>query len=151
MGAVKFQRADLVVEARVAVGEAPADRRRRDARGARERATHTRAGTREAEVDAAALLGAERVAEGRAGRLPDVRRDTAALRERDLGEVGVVHVAREDDDRARRGPAPPRADVAQQRAHALERTLERRPVLEVGALADLLPHPRGGAAPRAVA
>ena len=54
-----------------------------------------------------ALLVVERVAERRADRLPDARLHAGAGREADLGQVGVVDVARQHADRRRRGP--PRA------------------------------------------
>ena len=136
--AVKLERPDLVVEARVAVlkrqrtggGGTPAERasRRPIAAPARVKPKFT----------LAALLRAERVAERRAGRLPDARLHAAALREADLGQVRVVHVAGEHDDRARRLAAAAGADLAQQLAHEVERVAERRPVLEVHALAQLL-------------
>ena len=85
-------------------------------------------------------------------------------REPRLGQVGEVHVAGQEGDG--RGGVGAAADVGQQPGHPHERRPERRPVLEVGGLAQLLaparpappPHaratpprrtPRGGGRPAA--
>ena len=52
--------------------------------------------------DGAPLAGIERVSKWRAGRLVDRAADTGRPAERHVGEVGVVHVPREDDDRGGR-------------------------------------------------
>ena len=129
--AVELERGDLVVEPRLVVGIAPADGGILDAGRARERAHDhpRRRGGHEAHHRP--LLVVERVAERRARRLPRRRAHAGALRERDLGEVGVVDVARQRDDRGRRLAALARADRADDAHHALERLAERRPVLEV--------------------
>src|SRR4051812_25824365 len=86
---LELERADLIVEPRVAVLEAPADRGARHARRARQRTPDQLARAREAGLHAAALVRAQRVAERRAGRLPDTRLDAAPLREADLRQVRV--------------------------------------------------------------
>ena len=60
-----------------------------------------------------------------------------------------MDVARQDDDRRRRRAALARAHGAQLIDQEIKRRAERRPVLEVEPLADLLAQPRGQAAPGA--
>ena len=98
-----------------------------------------------------ALAVVERVAERRAGRLVDRRAHPGAAREPDLGQVGVVHVARQRDDRRRRRAVRARRRRAHELHDAVERGAERRPVLEVERLPDLLAQQRRRLAPGAVA
>ena len=95
----------------------------------------------------APLLRVERVADRRADGLVDVALDGAARAEADLGEIGVVHVARERDDRGGRAPALPLADLGDQARQPPEALRERGPVVEVERLADLLAERRGRLAP----
>lgn len=63
----------------------------------------------------------------------------------------MVDVARQRDDRRRRLAALARADRLEDAHHPLERSAERRPVLEVEPLAQLLAVMRADRAPGALA
>src|SRR5215218_4844848 len=144
VAALEHERADLIVEPGLVVDVAPAHGRRRDAGAACQEAPEHRAGPRRADTHHAALVLVQRVAEGRADGLPDLRAHPGPALVGDLGEIGVVYVPRERDDRRGRLAVLARADLADVPAHGLEGVMERGPVLEVGTLADLLAEPSGG-------
>src|SRR4051794_17820027 len=95
-------------------------------------------GPRVGDLNRQPLMAIERVAEGRADRLIDRALRTHFPAEADLGEIGVVNVAAEPDDRRRRTAACAGGDLDQDLLQPLEREVERGPVLEVERAPELL-------------
>ena len=120
LAAVDHERRDLVVEPGAVAGHAPADAGVAHAGEPRQRARDQPRSRRDIpiRIDVPLVLR-QRVAIGRADRLPDAALHAGAAREGHLAEVGVVHVAGQGDDRGRglaalaradrRGTAPPAA------------------------------------------
>src|SRR3954466_10112744 len=96
--AVELELRHLIVDPRRVVLQAPVDLGVAHAGRPSQRAPDPARGPRPAGDDDPALVRVEWVAERRADRLPDRGAHAGPLRERQLRQVGVVDVAREDAD-----------------------------------------------------
>ena len=76
------------------------------------------------ECDEAFLVWRELLAKGRADRLPHAAARYRAAAEPDLGQVAVVHVARQHHDRGRRITGAPVRDIVDELGQLVERALE---------------------------
>ena len=141
---VELQDGDRVVECQRR-HELPARFGRLDARAAGESAGGDAGEPRSHQLDHSPFMRLEGIAERRADDLEDAAH--LARPQVDLRDIRRVDVATDEGDRARRIRAL--GELVQQLDHRPERTLERRPVLEIERAAELLGSAGGKAAPGA--